>query len=235
MKIELADVSGLPEALKTLVADEGGKNYLDLTQLAPASEVETFKGKHLTAANEAIERRKALKAWEALGATPEEVQAKLAKGADPEIVKQLQAQLDTVKTEAAQRLSAFQRDRAKAEFKAALAEAGVVPEGLGLLAEYGATRITFDDDGNMRIVSDDGKTPMIGKGQNGGATLSDLALALAKANPRLVADDGKGGGGKPPGSNGGKPDSKTATRAQWDAMSQPDRMAFSKSGGKVVD
>lgn len=233
-KVELADVSGLPETLKAALVEDGGKNYLDLTQLAPASELEAFKAKYLTASQEAIERRKGLKAWEALGETPDAVREKLGKGADPEIVKQLQTQLETTKAESAARIATILRERAVADFKAELAKNGVVPEGLDLLGKFGADRITHDDDGNLRILSDDGKTPMVGKGANGGATLADLAATIAKSYPRLVADDGKGGGGKPPGSNGGTP-GKTMKRAEFLALHPTKQAALIKDGVTPID
>jgi len=233
MEIELGDVSGLPDALKALAQEADGKFKLDLSKVVPASDLDAFKGKTMTAQQEAIDRRKELAAWKALGATPEEIQAKLAKGADPAIVQQLQAKVVETETAYKAKFTGLLRDRAVSDLKAELSKAGVVPEGLDLLAFYAAPRITFDDDGGMRVMAEDGKTPMIGKGANGGATLADLAAKLAGATPHLVKDAGAGGGGKPP-SNGGTPQ-KTVTRAQFDAMSQADRAAHSKSGGKVID
>jgi hypothetical protein len=234
MEIELNDVSGLPDALKTLVAAKDGKNYLDLSQLAPASELETFKGKALTAQNEAIERRKALKAWEAFG-SPDDVAKKLASGADPEIVKQLQAKLAETDAGWKAKFTGQLRNTATSDLKAELAKVGVVPEGLDLLAGFASQRITFDDDGGMRVMSADGTTPMIGKGANGGATLADLAEQLAKSIPHLVKDAGAGGGGKPPGSNGGTPDSRTITRAELLALPPAEQAKLMASGVKPID
>ena len=233
MEITLTDVSGLPEALKPLAQEVDGKYTLNLAQLAPVSDLEAFKGKALTAQQEAIDRRKQLDAWKSLGASPDEIQAKLAKGADPAIVQQLQAKLAETETAYATKFSSLLRDRAVSDLKAELSKAGVVPEGLDLLASFAASRITFDDDGGMRVMSEDGKTPMIGKGANGGATLADLAAKLAGAIPHLVKDAGAGGGGKPP-SNGGTPQ-QTLTRAAFEAMAPADRASFAKSGGKVTD
>jgi hypothetical protein len=232
MKIELADVTGLPAAFQSLVSEADGKHVLDLAQVA--TEFDRFKGKALTAEQESIERRKALKAWEAFG-TPDEVQAKLAKGVDPAILQQLQAKAAENEAGYQSKLSALMTKQTMSELKAELAKAGVVPEGLDLLANFGAARVKFNDDGSVKITTADGATPMIGQGANGGATLADLAKQLAESIPHLVADNGKGGGGKPPGSSGGTPSQKTVTRAQFDAMSQTDRAAHSKSGGKVVD
>ena len=232
MKLELADVSGVPDAFKTLVSEADGKNYIDLAEAA--KEFDRFKGKALTAEQEAIDRRKALKAWEAFG-TPDEVQAKLAKGVDPAILEQLRAKQTETEAAYQAKLSALMSKQAMAELKAELSKAGVVPEGLDLLANFGAARVKFNDDGSIKVLTADGTAPMIGGGANGGATLADLAKQLADSIPHLVADNGKGGGGKPPGQGGGKPGQSTVTRDQWNGMSQVDRMAHTKSGGKVLD
>jgi hypothetical protein len=83
-------------------------------------------------------------------------------------------------------------------------------------------------------MNSDGK-PMIGSGADHGATLADLAKELAASKPYAVRDSGKGGGGKPAGSTGGKPNQLTSTWAEFDSMSQSARMEFAKSGGKVKD
>lgn len=238
MKINLDDVSGLPDALKALVSENEGKHELDLSQLAPASEVERFKAKHLAASEEAIERRKALNAWKDLGESPEAVRAAMDGKTDN---AQHEAIVAKIRDEAAKEkqglqaaLDGLRRDTANAALKAELAKANVVPEGLDLLAGFAGSRIQFGEDGQPRVMAADGKTPMVGSAPNGGATFADLAKELAASIPHLVKDGGTGGGGKPPAS-GGKPDSKTVSRSQFDAMSQVDRANFSKSGGKVVD
>jgi hypothetical protein len=95
-------------------------------------------------------------------------------------------------------------------------------------------RLKFTEDGTAQVMTSDGK-PMIGSGADHGATLADLAKELAASKPYAVRDAGKGGGGKPAGSQGGTPDKPTATRPVFNEMTQNERMAFSKSGGKVVD
>ena len=233
MEIELSDVSGVPDAIKSLVAEKDGKHVLNLAQLAPAAEVDAYKGKALTAQQEAIDRRKALDAWKALGQTPDEVQAKLAKGADPAIIEQMRTEKAQLEQTFKQRLTGLVTDRAVADLKAELSKAGVVPGGLDLLATFAARQITVDDDGAIRIMSADGK-PMIGQGANGGATLADLAKAIAATVPELLADKGTGGGGKPPGSNGATP-KQTIKRADFDALSPQERRAALMAGAKVTD
>lgn len=234
MEIELSDISGLPDAHKALVVEADGKFKLDLLKLAPASEVEAFKAKALTAQGEAIDRRKALKAWEALGATPDEVQAKLAKGADPAIIDQMRAQFAEKESGFSAKLSKIMGERAVSDLKAELARNGVVPEGLDILANFGSSRIKFDDDGNIRVMAADGVTPMVGAGANGGATLADLAKQLAGSIPHLVKDAGAGGGGKPPGSGGGT-GGKSMTRAAFDALDPAGKAAAMKDGTTLTD
>lgn len=233
MKIELDAIDGLPEPIRGLAVQEGERYALDLSQLAPVTELEKFKGKAMTAEQEAIERRKALKAWGELGANVDEVRERLAKGADPQIVAQLRQAVDDTKQEYSAKLTKLHLDRTMSDLKAELAKVGVIPEALDLMAGHARQMIQIDEDGVARIVDGNGN-PMIGNGANGGATLSDLAASLAKSMPRLVADNGAGGGGKPSTSTGAKPN-VTVTRAAFDAMSQADRAAFAKKGGKVVD
>jgi len=243
MKIKIEDPSALPEGLRGLVADTDDGKVLDLAQLAPTSELEKFKGKALTAQNEAIDRRKELEAWKGLGETPEAVQEALKNagkgkkddGEHERIVQQLK---DAHAQELASRdetITKMRTTSAQDALKAELSKAGVVPEGLDLLAGFAASRIQFNDDGTPKVLSKDGSGPMIGNGANGGATLGDLAKELAGSIPHLVKDGGKGGSGKQPGSDGGTPDQKTVTRAQWDTMDHSARAEHSKQGGKVVD
>ena len=239
MKINLDDPSGLPEGLQSLVESEGDTHALDLTKLMPAED--------LTGLKSALQKERAnTQAWSKLGEKPEDVQARIAdleekakgtgKGAED-----AQAKLDAMKNDYEAKLSdrdqRFQKlmtERTTSDLKAELAKVGVVPEGLDMLASFAAQRIQFNDDGTPRVLSSEG-TPMIGSGKDHGATLGDLAKELAESMPYLVKDSGTGGSGKQPGSNGGKPDTPTVTRAQWDQMDQGERMAHSKSGGKVTD
>ena len=238
MKIELSDITELPEGLKGALESEGDKHALDLTKLMPAEDLTGLK-------TALVKERENAAAYSKFG-KPDEIAAKIAdleekakgtgKGAED-----AQAKLDAMKndyetklTGANERFQKLVAQRTQSDLKAELAKAGVVPEGLDMLATFAAQRIQFHDDGSPKVLSADGK-PMIGSGPDHGATLSDLAAELAKSMPYLVKDAAKGGGGKPPNSNGGKPEQKTVTRAEWDQMSHIDRAAHSKSGGKVID
>lgn len=240
MKIEIADAAGLPEALKSLAVTDGDKTTLDLTALAPVSELDKFKAKAMTAANEAIERRKALDAWKALGETPEAVAEALAAKNKPDpdqqkIVETMKARHAEEITAANEKYQQVLRRTTQAELKAELARVGFVAESIDVFAASAMGRVKFDDAGTPQVFAADGSSPMIGNGANGGATLADLAGELAKNNPYAVKDSGIGGGGTPNSGQGGKPGQKTVSRAQFDQMSQAERSAFSKEGGKVTD
>jgi hypothetical protein len=235
MEITIEDPSGLPEWMQAHVAE--GK--LDLTKVPQPEDVSGLKS--------ALQKeRENAAAWAKLGGKPEDVAAKIAdlekkaqgtgKGAE-----EAQAKLDAMAkeyegklTESENRFRSVLERQAVSDLKAELAKAGVVPEGLDLMAAYARQRIEFSDDGTVKVLTADGK-PMIGSGADHGATLSDLATELAKSIPHLVADKGAGGSGKQPGSNGGKPEPKTVQRGEWDKMNHAERAEFSKSGGKVVD
>lgn len=239
MEIELSDASGLPEAMRAFVKEAEGKHLLDLG--AAVGELERFKGKALKAEQEAIERRKALDAWKALGDTPDAVQEAIAaarKGgnADQEkIVAELRAKYEGEIKARDERFRSIMTERTVSDLKAELAKAGVVPEGLDILATFAASRIRFQDDGTVSVLSRDGTGPMVGSGANGGATLSDLARELAGSIPHLVRDAGQGGGGKPPGSNGGTPAGKTMARAAFEALSPAEQAAAMRAGTKLTD
>lgn len=230
MKIELADIAGLPEAFKAFVTEADGKHTLDLA--LGATEIDRFKGKAVTAEQEAIDRRKALKAFEAFG-TPDEISAKLAKGVDPAILEQMRAKSAETEASYQAKLSGIMTKQAMSELKAELAKAGVIPEGLDLLANFGAARVKFNDDGSVKVLTADGSAPMIGGAANGGATLADLAKQLAASIPHLVADNGTGGGGKPAGTNGGKP-GQTMAQADFNARPAKERASLMASGIKLT-
>ncbi len=238
MEIELPDVSGLPDALKSIVADKNGKPVLDLTKVMPFEDVSGLKS--------ALQKeRENVEAWRKFGSPKDvadkiaELEEKASKGG--RVGEDAQAKLDAMKAEHEAkvaemngRFSKVLQATAMAELKAEMAKVGFIPEALDDIALTAMGRIQFNDDGSRRIVTADGK-PMLGTGADHGATLADLAKEMAMTKSYAVKDSGVGGGGKPPGSNGGKPDGKTVTREQWDAMSDGERMTFAKTGGKVTD
>ena len=234
MEITVEDATTLPEWLQGHVKE--GK--LNLGGIPAPEDVSGLKS--------ALQKeRENTQAYSKYG-KPDEIEAKIAdltekakgsgKGAED-----AQAKLDAMAadyegklTGANERITKMMQRTAQSDLKAELAKAGFIAEAIDDIAATAMGRLQFNDDGTPKVTTIDGK-PMIGNGADHGATLADLAKELAEAKPYAVRDQGKGGGGKPAGSQGGTPEKQTVKRAAWDAMSHTERATFSKQGGKVVD
>jgi hypothetical protein len=236
MEIELGDVTGLPEALKSLAVASGDKFKLDLSKLMPSEDLTGLKG--------ALQReRETAGAYSKYG-KPADIAAKFAAleeaasgggkgGADAQAkLDAMKAGHDAERTADKARFTKLISANARAELKAALAQAGVIPEGLDMLAQFAASRLLFDDEGAVRVVTSEGK-PMIGSGADHGATLADLAKELAGSMPYLVKDGGAGGGGKPPGS--ATKTGPTMKMADFNAKPAKERAALMASGLSLTD
>lgn len=216
MKIELSDLSGLPEGLKSAVETEGDKSTLDLSKLMAAED--------LTGLKSALQKeRENTQAYSKYG-KPDEIEAKIAeltekakgtgKGAE-----EAQAKLDAMEQKYTgeiqardERINKMMQRTATSDLKAELAKAGFIAEAIDDIASTAMARLQFNEDGTPKVLTSDGK-PMIGSGADHGATLADLAKELADAKPYAVRDGGKGGGGKPAGSQGGTPNSQNPLAA----------------------
>jgi hypothetical protein len=232
MKIEVTDATTLPTWQQPHVKD----GFLDLASLPVPEDV--------TGLQSALSKERSnVSAYKKYG-TPDEIEARIAdltekakgsgKGSED-----AQAKLDAMKadyegklTGANDRMTKMVQRGAASDLKAELAKAGFIAESIDDIASSAMGRLKFTDDGTAQVMTSDGK-PMIGSGADHGATLADLAKELAASKSYAVRDAGKGGGGKPAGSAGGTPDKPTVTWSQFEAMSQSDRMTFSKSGGAV--
>jgi hypothetical protein len=221
MKIELNDLSGLPEGLQSVVETDGDKHSLDLSKLMVAED--------LTGLKSALQKERGnASAYAKLG-TPDELAAKLAdleaqatKGG--KAGEDAQAKIDAIKAEydgklaeRDARIDTMMRSNASASLKTELAKAGFIPEAIDDIAATALGRIEFNEDGAPKVLTSDGK-PMIGNGADHGATLADLAKELADAKPYAVRDGGKGGGGKQPGNSGGMPAKK------WSEMTSGEKV-----------
>jgi hypothetical protein len=234
MKIEVTDATTLPAWLQGHVSE----GHLDLGALSAPEDVAGLK----TALSK--ERGNAAQ-WAKYG-TPADMDAKFAdltekakgngKGADDAQAKldAMKADHDTQNTAKDARITKMMQRGASSDLKAELAKAGFISESIDDIASSAMGRLKFTEDGTAQVMTSDGK-PMIGSGSDHGATLADLAKELATSKSYAVRDAGKGGGGKPAGSQGGTPEKPTVTRASWDNMSHVDRAAHSKSGGEVKD
>jgi hypothetical protein len=234
MKIEIADATTLPEWLQGHVSE----GHLDLGAIAAPEDVAGLKT--------ALSKERGNAAAYSKYGSPDDIDAKFADLAEKakgsgKGSEDAQAKLDAMKTDyegkltgANDRISKMMQRGASSDLKAELAKAGFISESIDDIASSAMGRLKFTEDGTAQVMTSDGK-PMIGSGSDHGATLADLAKELAASKSYAVRDAGKGGGGKPAGSQGGTPDKPTVTRATWDDMSHVDRAAHSKSGGVVKD
>jgi len=204
MEIEVTDATTLPEWMQGHVKE--GK--LNLGGIPAPEDVSGLKS--------ALQKeRENTQAYSKYG-KPDEIEAKIAdltekakgsgKGAED-----AQAKLDAMAqdyegklTGANERIQKMMQRTAASDLKAELAKAGFIAEAIDDIAATAMGRLQFNEDGTPKVLTQDGK-PMIGSGADHGATLADLAKELAEAKPYAVRDQGKGGGGKPAGSQGGTP------------------------------
>lgn len=197
------------DKIKALYIEKDGKFVLDVEGAESTESVNGLK-------TALVKERENVAAYKKLG-TPDEITQTIAdlksKGKGNPDHEQLVADLKTAHATELQTkddtINGMRKDTSLAVVKAELSAAGVIPEGLDLMADHAMHRVKFNEDGTPKVLSKDGVAPMIGSGADGGATLADLAKELAGTIPHLVKDDGRGGGGKPPSDKGGKPANQT--------------------------
>lgn len=220
LKYQIDDLEGLDEAHKPLYSEaEGGGYVLKVEGVVPQSKFQEVNQRAIDASTEAKRRRGTvervleklgLESADGLDDAIEALKAgKNKKDGDQEaIIAQIKADYEGKLTEANQRYTGVLMQGAVAETKAALQEAGFPAKVAEMLAKTSTDRLKVDEGGKVRIMADNGN-PLAGSGGDGYATYSDLAKELAAAMPELLADKGKGGGGKPPASGGNGGGSKS--------------------------
>ena len=234
--MEIADISALPEDVRSAVTTVDGKNVLDLSKLMARED--------LTGLKTALQTERANAGAYAKFGKPDDLakrisdlEASAAKGGKGG--EEAQAKLDAMKadydgklSDRDTRLTGLMRDNASEKLRVELAKAGFIAEAIDDIAMTAMGRLQFGDDGKPKVMTADGK-PMIGSGADHGATLADLAKELAASKPYAVQDGGKGGSGKQPGS-GGTP-AKTMKRAEFLALSPAEQAGLVKSGITPID
>jgi len=246
LKYQTESLDELPEAVHEFY-EEGENGYtLKVEGVVPKSKFDEVNQRAVDAATEAKRRRGTVeRVMGELGiddasSLDDAIKALKAKGGkatedQQAVIDQLKQQYEGKLNETQQKLSQVVQNGARSELKAALAAAKFHPEIVDDIAQTAMGRVQVDESGNLRIMQANNSGPLAGSGPDGFATFADLANELAAAKPSFLVDAGKGGGGKPPASSASAKGATTATRSQFDAMSQSDRAAFSKSGGKVVE
>ncbi len=241
------DINVVPEAFRSEYTEKDGKHHLALNGL----EKTYVPRAALTAANsEAATRRHALNAWETAvaGKSVEEVQTLIAdfdsgkfnKGKTKEEFDAALAQHKTAAEQKAATLAA-ERDTAfgvarkfvvDGGLKGALAGAKATKTGLATLPKILGDRIELKFENGepvQRIFAADGKSPMIGTGADGFATLDDLMKETVRNYPDLFEGSGGGGGGAP-NKGGGGGGAKTMSNAEFQKLSPKDRSARMAEG-----
>ena len=237
LKYQLDSLDGIEsDDIKGLYTEKDGKFVLNVEGAVGDDEVTGLK-------TALVKERENVSAYKKLG-TPDEIQQRIAdaeakakesgkgKKADEDherIVEEMKAKHAEELSARDQQITAMRRETTIGAIKSELAKVGVVPEGLDLLGDYAMQRIQFNDDGTPKVLAKDGSGPMIGNGANGGATLGDLAKELAGSIPHLVKDDGKGGGGKQPGSNDG------TSAKKFSEMSSAELVALKRENPQEYD
>lgn len=208
----------IPEAARGAYVEQDGKFKLDFE----VDDNSALKGALQKERAENKAMKDAVRAWEQLGMSREEIDEILRKNAaDAENALKKKGDFDGILK---QHQDKWAKERAALETElnaakasergavvgervlGALAKANATQEGTDLLPERLAARIKFETvDGNrvLKILSDDGVTPMAGSGADGTATIDDLVREAMSKYPSLFKGSGAGGGGKPPGEKGG--------------------------------
>lgn len=242
LKLEIESLEGLDENVASLYQERDGRFVLPIDGVVAKDQFDALNQKLVDANEENARRRRAVERWRELGESPEAVKELLSGKAKPNedqerIVSELKNNYEGKLKEANGRIQEMVKKSVLSDLRSELMQQNITPQGFDPLVLVAQNRIAFDENGNPRIMSVDGSKPLAGSGADGYATIGDLAKELAASDmgQLFVKDSGQSGGGKPPASQNGKPQTKTATRAQFDGMSQRERMAFIKDGGKVIN
>lgn len=245
LKYQVENLDGLPEAVHEFY-EQGDDGYtLKVDGVVPKSKFDEVNQSALNARDESKRRRRTVETvLEKLGldsadGLPDALDALIAKksGKSDEETQALIAQIRAegeAKAKAAQdRLTEMAQRAALGGLKASIAEVGFHKQALDMVAQSAMSRIKIDENGNPVIMRTDG-TPLAGSGADGHATFADLAKELAAAMPDFLTDTGKGGGGKPPAS-GGKPNSRTIARSEFNALPAKERARVMGEGVTITD
>jgi hypothetical protein len=250
LQFTVEKIDTIPEPLRAqYVKTDDGKYRLDLDGYEDPVGLKSALDKERTAARDAVAQAKA---WKSLGKTPEDIQALLAAQEQAERDKLTKAgewdklrgqmteqhQQELTKREETAKALRVKLERHLVDGAAATAIAAANPSkgGVELLLPHVKARVkVIDENGDfvVRVVDAAGNPRVNGKGEF--LSIADLVGEMRQSEvfaPAFLAPPASGGGAHQSAPQAG---SKNATRAQFDAMGQFERMAFSKAGGKVVE
>lgn len=226
LKYKVDSLEGVDETAQSFYQEaENGGYVLKVEGVVPQDKYAEVNQKAIDNATEAARRRKTLErvtgklGLETADGLDEALDALLSgkgkKSEDQEaIVSQIKQEYESKLQEANGKYQEVLMGGAISEAKAALQEAGFPAKVADMLAKTNKDRLSFADDGKIRIMSENGN-PLAGSGSDGYATFGDLANELAASMPEFLVDKGKGGSGKPPASGGSpRSDLKRSTMKQ---------------------
>lgn len=218
LKLTVDTLDGIPDALKGEYTEKDGKFVLGVEGLEDTSGLKSALDKERKTRSE-LEKK--VKKWEGLGKSDDEIAELLAAaekaerekaekdGDHTKILKQHQDKWAKEKAGLEAELNAAKASERNAIIETSvlgsLNKAGATEEGIDLLPDRLASRITFEtQDGKriLKIMQADGETPMAGAGKDGLATIDDLVKEATTKWPSLFKGSGTTGSGKQPGNGG---------------------------------
>lgn len=221
-QIDASEAESLDPAIAAMYEADGDKMVLKVDGLPPQPDVTGLKKKvdELLGEKKAVQQRAA----EALEAARIEEEERLKKAKNYE-----------------QLYTSSEAEREKAATQLAELQAQIQSQSVNATAQELASALTKDTARakllaaqiNARLSLVDGEIRVLDA--NGNLTVSsteELTTSIKTEYPFLV-DGSQAAGGGATGSSGGAGDSKTVSRADFDAMSDDKRMAFVKSKGTV--
>jgi DNA-binding transcriptional MerR regulator len=224
LKYQIDTLDELSDEHKALYVEKDGKFVLNIEGL-PVEDTAGLKSALERERANAAKFKKEIAKLEALGVNVDDIRTiieekealetkKLTdKGDFEKILNQHKdkwaGEKQTLESERDQARTALRNYVARTEITTELVKAGVTEEGVALLPDSLVRRIRVTIEGDkpsIEVLALDGETLMAGTAKDGRATLGDLVSESVKTFPSLFKAQGKGGGGKPPGSgDGGKP------------------------------
>lgn len=240
LKLTVDKLDGLPEAVHSFYEPTENGFRLKVDGVEDVSGLKSALQKE----------REAAKAYKSTGLSPDEIaelkalrdrtteEAARKAGDFDKLRDKMASQFETEKAALKAELEAIAKSEADARINqglmSALAEAGATAEGMSLLPTVFKNRAkieTVDGVRVLRVLDEDG-TPMLISGKD--ATLADLVKVAQSKYGSLFKATTKAGSGTPTASNGAGGAVKTVNRSTFDAMSQAQRAAFVREGGKVA-
>lgn len=223
LKYTVESLDGIDEAMRGLYSEKDGKFVLSVDGLPEQEDNTGLKTALERERANAKQFGKQIKRWEGLGKSPEEISELLENLAENErkkaeedgdfdkLLSQHKTKWEKEKADLAGELEASRASERKAiidnSLKSSLVTAGATGEGMDLLPVILSQRIKFETDGGervIRILAEDGETPLAGSSKDGTATFEDLAKWAVEKYPSLFKGEGRGGGGKQPDTKAGR-------------------------------